>query len=568
MGIPLILAILDHLAKTLLHWNQAVCQSKWIIYLEFHGMVPGFLLGTLWFLSGWVRSKKIYRINNKTRRGSSLRTSSSSPPPPEPPQERRRRSLRSYNSNNILNTKQEESSYPSVAIILPTRGYRPHSLQNWQAILNLDYPLKNSTSSTTTLLDRSRLEFIFVVEDKHDPAHSIIQNIIKSTCTNANRSARIVYSGLASKSSQKIHNLIAGISSATTTENTLLQPKYILCLDDDVHVHPTALSSLIRDMEASPDLRIATGYPFDIPAEHAGILSYAALAYHLPLVIGFSLNEKTHFVWGGCMLFRAQDVRPEDDLLGFLSGWTDGGYSDDLTVAARCTELGLQVLCPSYAIFPQYLDANYSIKRYWNYLRRQLVVLDTYASDHNRCTNHVMAVLHCYFSWAFVVPVGSCIVKVGIWGGMIIIKALVSLLIVSGAVAASNVNGGGNRELQKEFPSLFRVSTNFLENNDTHFRKLSYISAICFIACSLYAAISLRWMTSVVCTVMGKNNPEALSSKILIKRFNWVKLWVGFITANAVLPICMVYTFMTRHITWAGVKYRRRSGKIISVEHP
>lgn len=31
-----------------------------------------------------------------------------------------------------------------------------------------------------------------------------------------------------------------------------------------------------------------------------------------------------------------------------------GGYSDDLTVASKCAEHKLQILCPSYAVLPQW----------------------------------------------------------------------------------------------------------------------------------------------------------------------------------------------------------------------
>lgn len=37
-----------------------------------------------------------------------------------------------------------------------------------------------------------------------------------------------------------------------------------------------------------------------------------------------------------------------------LQAWQDGGYSDDLTVASKCTELQLPIYCPGYAIFPQW----------------------------------------------------------------------------------------------------------------------------------------------------------------------------------------------------------------------
>ena len=143
-------------------------------------------------------------------------------------------------------------------------------------------------------------------------------------------------------------SLLAGIGAAHP------QAGYVLCIDDDVQLHPTFLASLITDMEAAPDLRFATGYPFDIPPPGgaASIWSFAALAYHLPLVVAFSIRARTHFVWGGCMLFRGEDLRR--DSLGVLGAWAEGGYSDDLTVAARATQLGLHVFCPSYAIFPQW----------------------------------------------------------------------------------------------------------------------------------------------------------------------------------------------------------------------
>ena len=52
----------------------------------------------------------------------------------------------------------------------------------------------------------------------------------------------------------------------------------------------------------------------------------------------------------------------------------------------------------------QLLEEHVSLSRYWNYLRRQLYVMDTYVSPHNRRINHAMLALHTYLSWAFVLP--------------------------------------------------------------------------------------------------------------------------------------------------------------------
>ena len=48
--------------------------------------------------------------------------------------------------------------------------------------------------------------------------------------------------------------------------------------------------------------------------------------------------------------------------------------------------------------------ASVSLERYWNYLRRQLYVMDTYVTPRNRLVNHSMLGLHTYLSWAFVLP--------------------------------------------------------------------------------------------------------------------------------------------------------------------
>jgi len=53
---------------------------------------------------------------------------------------------------------------------------------------------------------------------------------------------------------------------------------------------------------------------------------------------------------------------------------------------------------------PRRLDGAYTLGRYWNYLRRQLYVMDTYACAAAARTNHTMLALHSYLSWAFVAP--------------------------------------------------------------------------------------------------------------------------------------------------------------------
>ena len=118
-----------------------------------------------------------------------------------------------------------------------------------------------------------------------------------------------------------------------------------------------------------PACSLCLGYPFDVPPPGANLLAYCALSYHLPLLVAFSVRQRIDFVWyvcwevgrdvspqyeaacahfmralhactapwpvglrhqrhapsrGGCMLFRAADLR-SNDRLGLLAAWSDGG---------------------------------------------------------------------------------------------------------------------------------------------------------------------------------------------------------------------------------------------------
>eukprot|EP00983_Pelagomonas_calceolata_P037895 1136582-Pelagomonas_calceolata.AAC.2 len=78
----------------------------------------------------------------------------------------------------------------------------------------------------------------------------------------------------------------------------------------------TLLTSIKRAQGCLP---MACCYPFDIPQEGAGLPAYCMLVYHLALLIPFSAQQRATFVWGGCMLLRADCLRPHDRY-GILQG--------------------------------------------------------------------------------------------------------------------------------------------------------------------------------------------------------------------------------------------------------
>ena len=44
--------------------------------------------------------------------------------------------------------------------------------------------------------------------------------------------------------------------------------------------------------------------------------------------------------------------------------------------------------------------------------------------------------------------------------------------------------------------------------------------------------------------------------------FNWLKLWLGFYLTNAILPCCMLYTYLSPWVEWGGIWYAKSKGKV------
>lgn len=481
--------------------SQAVLECHPLITgLQFHGLILLALLGTLWLLSGYVRLRELRR--RRQRRGALARLSAGA-------------------GGRWGKADEQEAAerLPAVTVVLPVRGCRSHSLDNWRSMLALEYG--------------GPLEYTFVLEDKADPAHGVV-SLLAREAKGGGRPVTVICAGQAQRTSQKIHNLMAGIRAASP------DAAYVLCLDDDVQLHPGLLEALVRDMEGDPSLPMATGYPFDVPDPHANLLSYCALSYHLPLLVAFSIRQRIDFVWGGCMLFRAADLR--SDRHGVLAAWADGGYSDDLTVASKCTEQRLRILCPSYAIFPQWLEGSWTLRRWWNYLRRQLVVLDTYSNEHNRRTNHTMAVAHCWASLGVVLPLTTVSLRLLLW-------ALAVLLLPTQQVY------GGPQASSYLWLRLFGMA-------GCPWGLASWAAFAAFFA---FAVLALRWMTGVILDLFCELNP-ALDRRQL-STFHWLRCWLGFYISNAAIPLCITYTFATSHVDWSGTRYWRQGGKVVRVQH-
>lgn len=169
--------------------------------------------------------------------------------------------------------------------------------------------------------------------------------------------------------------------------------------------------------------------------------------------------------------------------------------------------------------------------KYWNYLRRQLFVIDTYADMHNKCTNYSLACLLVYGCLGFIGPTVTIYLRY--------------LLLV--------------------IQCLFY--TTFSMNEEIELPSHRFLlSSVLFIVCFVYMFYGLKRMVTKSSALLGSLH-EDMTSREVLRCFSWWRVMVGFWLAYAIAPFCLLYTFMTSHINWSGIEYYRRHGKIVQVCH-
>lgn len=137
---------------------------------------------------------------------------------------------------------------PKLTILMPVASRRPNTLANWRTLLGLPYP--------------GALEILLLVHSRSDAAFTAAQELLldQEGSRRVRNSMRVCVTGLVESCSQKVHNLINGVCIASPTS------KYVLCMDDDVRMHPTMLTDLVKSLEHDPSVYMATGCALAIVA--------------------------------------------------------------------------------------------------------------------------------------------------------------------------------------------------------------------------------------------------------------------------------------------------------------
>ena len=481
-------------------------------------ILVGFVVA--WYWAAWRRRLGRLAIE---RRGTA-RTSYCVPADSRPDLRRRRSTRRrpgavavAAQNNDATADASNLPFAPPVAVVMPVKGVHAESMSNWRTQLVSDY--------------RGRVDYVFVVERASDPAAPVARRL----CAERD-DARLVVAGSSSSCSQKIYSMLAGVRAAPE------DAEFILFLDDDIRVHRNTVGTLVESMQThAPRMFLSNGFPFDLPSADGPFANYLTMVYHLVLLVAFSQGEWTKNVWGGCMILRADDLR--GNAHGCVDKYRDGGYSDDLILAALCDEHGRTVGCPADAIFPQRMCGRQSTWQWWNYLRRQLFVMDTYATPHNRAVNHGMLLALSYLSAAVTSAMAFAAAHLATAAWMACVQSVQNergLDDVSFAWITS-----------APWTWTFRAST----------RAALSAATFAAFAAALSGAREMYAQMGEMARLLGDEDaPRA------VREIRWRRVAAAFWVTYSLVPLASVVTLLKPTVEWAGIRYRKRRGKVTRIE--
>ncbi|OWM66078.1 hypothetical protein CDL15_Pgr015505 [Punica granatum] len=381
-----------------------------------------------------------------------------------------------HDINELEHSRQAQ--LPRVSVVMPLKGFGEHNLHNWR--------------SQITSLYGGPLEFIFIVESTEDPAYHAVSLLISDFQGEVD--AKVIVAGLSTTCSQKIHNQLVGV------ENMHKDSKYVLFLDDDVRLHPGSIGALTAEMEKNPEIFIQTGYPLDLPSGSLG--SYCIYEYHM--------MHADHFRYDHC---------------GVVSGLRDGGYSDDMTLAAIAGAHKKLITSPPVAVFPHPLSSDLSFSRYWNYLRKQTFVLESYTTKVNWIMNRALFTSHCYLSWGFVAPYLMAVVHV---------------------------------------TAALRVYVKGYRLEETSLTSTGLLMVTCLAACTLTELFSMWNLTRIEVELCNLLSPEA--PKLSLASYNWSLVFIAMLVDNFLYTISAVRSHFSQSINWSGIRYHLKDGKISKID--
>lgn len=199
---------------------------------------------------------------------------------------------------------------PFVSVIAPGRGLESGLAENIQALLKQDYPA---------------FEILFVLDRADDPAAVLIRNIVGERAA-----TKIVFSGPALESGQKVHNLRVAVREIDA------RCEVLVFADTDARPSENWLRDLVSPL-ADADLGASTGYRWFVPIR-GGLASRLRSVWNASIASALGEDGTKNFCWGGATAIR----RSTFEELKISDRWR-GTVSDDFTVTRVLHEANLPI---------------------------------------------------------------------------------------------------------------------------------------------------------------------------------------------------------------------------------
>jgi ceramide glucosyltransferase len=254
--------------------------------------------------------------------------------------------------------------YPFVSVIAPTRGFERGFVDNIKPLLEQNYP---------------RYEIQFVFDDPQDPSLPLVNDL----------GAKIVVSGPATDTGQKVHNLIVAVGE--------IDPRceVIVFVDTDARPSSDWLRQLVAPL-ADETVGAATGYRWFIP-DRGGLASRLRGVWNASVASALGADTTKNFCWGGSTAIR----RSTFEQLRVAQHWR-GTVSDDFTITRVLKEAKLPIHFTPRCLVPSVGDCG------WNELveftTRQIKITRVYA-------NHLWVAL----------LLGSSLFAIAFFGGLVLL---------------------------------------------------------------------------------------------------------------------------------------------------
>ena len=231
--------------------------------------------------------------------------------------------------------------HPFVSVIVPGRGLEPGLAENLRTLLTQDYP---------------SYEVLFVFDREDDPAIEVVEQLTTKP--------KIVISGPATDSGQKVHNLRIAVTKIDRKSEVLV------FVDTDARPGLLWLKQLVAPL-ADETLGAVSGYRWFLPV-NGGIASRLRGVWNASVASALGSDTKKNFCWGGSTAIR----RTTFERLGIGERWR-GTVSDDFAITRILKEANLPIHFTPRCLVPSIGDCDF--KELVEFTTRQIKITRVYA---------------------------------------------------------------------------------------------------------------------------------------------------------------------------------------------